>query len=120
MVFAFLLQGIISRCKKLGLSHNLSVTLVFIAFITVCGTFIGVMVPIIWKQAVRFVNDLPRMFGDLQAFIQEVSVVQPLAPYLLNAMDMSSYSLAEQSLHCPLFYMACFILTFLNRLPNML
>ena len=54
VVFAFLLQGLISRCKRLGLSHNVSVTLVFIGFLAVCGAFIGVMVPIIWRQAVRF------------------------------------------------------------------
>lgn len=73
VVFAFLLQGVIGRCKKLGLSHNVSVTVVFLAFVSICGTFIAVMVPIIWKQAVRFVNDLPRMFGDLQALIQSLA-----------------------------------------------
>lgn len=73
VVLAFLLQGVIGRCKKLGMSHNVSVTVVFLAFVSICGTFIGVMVPIIWKQAVRFVNDLPRMFSDLQALIQSLA-----------------------------------------------
>ncbi|MAF16871.1 MAG: AI-2E family transporter [Marinomonas sp.] len=73
VIFAFLLQGLIGRCKRLGLSHNLAVSLVFVSFVTVCGAFIGVMVPIIWRQAVRFVNDLPRMFSDLQGFVQALA-----------------------------------------------
>ncbi|MFD1384016.1 AI-2E family transporter [Rhodanobacter aciditrophus] len=73
VVLAFLLQGLINFLKSIGLSHNLSVTVVFIAFVTACGAFIGIMVPIIWKQAVRFVNDLPRMFGDFQVFVQSLS-----------------------------------------------
>ncbi|MEC8080352.1 MAG: AI-2E family transporter, partial [Pseudomonadota bacterium] len=43
------------------------------SFVAVCGAFIGVMVPIIWRQAVRFVNDLPRMFSDLQGFVQALA-----------------------------------------------
>lgn len=70
VVFVFLLQGLIARLKKLGVPHNLAVSLVFLCFITACGTFIGVTVPIIWQQAVRFANDLPRMFGELQSLIQ--------------------------------------------------
>ena len=73
VVFAFLLQGAINFLKKSGLSHNLSVTLVFLLFVAACGAFIGIMAPIIWKQAVRFVNDLPRMFGDFQVFVQSLS-----------------------------------------------
>ncbi|SBS31867.1 AI-2 transport protein TqsA [Marinomonas aquimarina] len=96
VVFAFLLQGVIGRCKKLGLSHNLSVTLVFLGFISVCGTFIGVMAPIIWKQAVRFVNDLPRMFGDLQALIQ--ALAQEHASYISqSAVDEAVDLLAAEA-----------------------
>ncbi|MBM6549977.1 AI-2E family transporter [Marinomonas ostreistagni] len=73
VVFVFLLQGAIARLKKVGVSHNLAVTLVFLSFITVCGAFIGVTVPIVWKQAVRFANDLPRMFGEIQFFVQALA-----------------------------------------------
>ncbi|RDL45882.1 AI-2E family transporter [Marinomonas piezotolerans] len=73
VVFAFLLQGVINAIKRLGVSHNITVTIVFFAFVAVLGAFIGIMVPIIWKQAVRFINDLPRMFGDFQQFVQSLS-----------------------------------------------
>ncbi|WP_067219489.1 AI-2E family transporter [Marinomonas gallaica] len=91
VVFAFLLQGLIGRCKRMGLGHNISVTLVFLGFLAVCGTFIGVMVPIIWRQAVRFINDLPRMFGDLQDFVQ--SLAQEHSSYVSQASVDEAVSL---------------------------
>ncbi len=62
IVLAFLLQGVVDRLQKVGLGHVTSVFLVFFTFLTSCGVFIAVMVPIIWRQAVRFVQDAPRMF----------------------------------------------------------
>jgi|GEM_PF-3973500 Predicted permease len=73
VVLAFLLQGGVTRLKKVGLGHNLSVSIVFVLFVSSCSLFIGVMVPIIWRQAVRFVNDLPRMFLDLQIFLEALA-----------------------------------------------
>jgi putative permease len=62
IVLAFLLQGVVDRLKNIGMGHVTSVFLVFFTFLTSCGVFIGFMVPIIWRQAVRFVQDAPRMF----------------------------------------------------------
>ena len=70
IVLAFLLQGLVDRLQSLGLGHVTSVLLVFSAFITACGVFIGVMVPIIWRQAVRLVQDAPRMFTDIRHEVQ--------------------------------------------------
>ncbi|TDO96904.1 AI-2E family transporter [Marinomonas balearica] len=70
IVLAFLLQGGVVRLKKAGVGHNVAVSIVFIFFVVSCSVIIGVMVPIIWRQAVRFVNDLPRMFLDLQIFLE--------------------------------------------------
>ena len=62
IVLAFLLQGLVDRLQKIGLGHTSSVFLVFCTFLTACGVFIAVMVPIIWRQAVRLIQDAPRMF----------------------------------------------------------
>ncbi|WP_417527008.1 AI-2E family transporter [Marinomonas shanghaiensis] len=70
IVLAFLLQGLVDRLQSVGLGHVTSVLIVFSAFITACGVFIGVMVPIIWRQAVRLVQDAPRMFTDIRYEIQ--------------------------------------------------
>ncbi|GAB3483644.1 AI-2E family transporter [Marinomonas epiphytica] len=70
IVIAFLLQGVVGKLCRLGLNHTASVLLVFIGFIASCSVFIGVMVPIIWHQAVRLVNDAPRMFTVIQQSIE--------------------------------------------------
>ncbi|WOD07421.1 AI-2E family transporter [Marinomonas sp. GJ51-6] len=66
IVLAFLLQGVVDRLKRLGVGHKTSVFLVFFSFLSACGVFIGLMVPIIWRQAVRFVQDAPRMFTSIR------------------------------------------------------
>jgi putative permease len=71
IVLAFLLQGLVDRLQSLGLGHVASVFIVFFTFMTACGVFIGVMVPIIWRQAVRLVQDAPRMFTDIRNEIQQ-------------------------------------------------
>jgi len=71
IVLAFLLQGLIDRLQRLGLAHILSVFIVFSAFLTACGVFIAVMVPIIWRQAVRLVQDAPRMFTFIRNEVQQ-------------------------------------------------
>ncbi|SBS37469.1 pheromone autoinducer 2 transporter [Marinomonas spartinae] len=70
IVLAFLLQGAVERIKRFGVSHIWSVVIVFLSFLASCVVFIGIMVPIIWEQAVRFVNDLPRMIGVIQQAIE--------------------------------------------------
>ena len=62
IVIAFLLQGLVDRLQRLRLGHLTSVFIVFFTFLTACSVFIGVMVPIMWRQAVRLVQDAPRMF----------------------------------------------------------
>lgn len=70
IVLAFLLQGMVDGLKKMGMGHTLSVFVVFFAFLAACGVFVGMMVPIIWRQAVRLVQDSPRMFTDIRDAIQ--------------------------------------------------
>ena len=67
IVLAFLLQGIVEKIKQFGVSHLLSVTLVFCTFSIACVAFISFMVPIIWRQSVRLLNDVPRMLIEIQA-----------------------------------------------------
>ncbi|MFT2111331.1 AI-2E family transporter [Marinomonas sp. 2405UD68-3] len=73
IVLAFLLQGIVEKLKKIGISHIFSVSLVFFSFLIACGVFIGLMVPIIWQQSVRLVNDVPRMLVELQELLRLLS-----------------------------------------------
>lgn len=71
IVLAFLLQGLVERLTKLGMNHMLAVTVVFLTFVASCLAFIGFMVPIIWQQSVRFVNDLPRMITGIRGAVEQ-------------------------------------------------
>lgn len=101
VVLAFLMQGLVDSCKKLGVGHNVSVVLVFLSFLTVCSAFIAFMVPIIWRQAVRFVQEIPGMFRGVRdgvfAFTEEHSefVNQTTIDELLNSLANESTNLGQ-------------------------
>jgi putative permease len=96
IVLAFLLQGLVDRLQRLGLGHILSVFVVFFTFLTACGVFIGVMVPIIWRQAVRLVQDVPRMFTVIRTEVQQFAAGH--SEFVSqNAIDELTNSLANES-----------------------
>ncbi|TPE55482.1 AI-2E family transporter [Maribrevibacterium harenarium] len=69
IVLAFLMQGVVNKLKGFGLGHTVAVSIVFLVFMAAFGLFIGFMIPIAWRQAVKLVNDLPRMVGELQDLV---------------------------------------------------
>jgi putative permease len=73
IVLAFLLQGIVEKLKKTGVNHAISVSLVFFSFLIGCGVFVGLMVPIVWEQSVRLINDVPRMLVELQNLLRQLA-----------------------------------------------
>lgn len=101
IVLAFLLQGLVDRLQRLGLGHVLSVFVVFFTFLTACGVFIGVMVPIIWRQAVRLVQDVPRMFTVIRTEVQKFAeghsefVSQTAIDELTNSLANESTNLGQ-------------------------
>lgn len=101
IVLAFLLQGLVDRLQLLGLGHVASVLLVFSTFMTLCGVFISVMVPIVWRQAVRFVQDVPRMFTVLRDEVKTFAdgnseyVSQAAIDELINSLANESTNLGQ-------------------------
>ena len=69
IVLAFLMQGVVNKLKSFGLGHTVAVSFVFLVFMAAFSLFIGFMIPIAWRQAVKLVNDLPRMVGELQDLV---------------------------------------------------
>ncbi|MDP0562109.1 MAG: AI-2E family transporter [Candidatus Endonucleobacter sp. (ex Gigantidas childressi)] len=61
LVLAFLMQGIINWLGRMGVVHILSVTLVFVGFVTLLLIFLLVVVPLIWEQVTSLLNEVPRM-----------------------------------------------------------
>lgn len=101
VVMAYLLQGMVEKLKKIGLGHTLSVFVVFFAFLASCAVFIGMMVPIMWRQAVRLVQDSPRMFIDIRnalqrfaegnsEFVSEAAIVE-----IINSLANESTNLGQ-------------------------
>lgn len=101
VVLAFLLQGVVDRFKSIGLSHVVSVVLVFFTFLSAFGVFIGVMVPSIWRQAVRFVQDAPRMIASIRNEILTFAeghsdiVSQSAINEIINSLATESTSLGQ-------------------------
>lgn len=77
VVLAFLLQGLVVKVERFGLGHLSSVIIVFLGFTATCVAFVGLMVPIIWSQAGRFVNDIPRMLTNLQVWLKDLALANP-------------------------------------------
>ncbi|WP_210394893.1 AI-2E family transporter [Motiliproteus sediminis] len=69
IVIAFLMQGLVTKCKRWGLGHNLAVTLVFLAFVGVLAALMLFVIPQIWRQAANLLNELPGMFHQGQELL---------------------------------------------------
>ncbi|WP_421864056.1 AI-2E family transporter [Motiliproteus sp.] len=70
LIIAFLMQGLVQQCKqKLSMSHNLAVTLVFIAFISAFMALLLVVIPHTWRQLASLLNELPGMLQKGQALL---------------------------------------------------
>ncbi|MGO2355165.1 MAG: AI-2E family transporter [Marinomonas foliarum] len=101
IVLAFLLQGVVERLQRLGLGHISSVFIVFFTFLTACSVFIGVMVPIVWRQAVRLVQDAPRMFTVIRNEVQQFAeghselVSQSAIDEITNSLANESTNLGQ-------------------------
>lgn len=101
IVLAFLLQGLVERLQRIGLGHVTSVFIVFFAFLTSCSVFIGVMIPIVWRQAVRLVQDAPRMFTVIRNEVQQFAeghselVSQSAIDEITNSLANESANLGQ-------------------------
>jgi putative permease len=69
IIFAFLMQGLVGKLKGSGLSHLLSVILVFLAFVGVFLSIFLIVIPRAWKQLANLLNELPRMMAQGQELL---------------------------------------------------
>jgi len=67
VILAFLMQGSVSWFKNKGLSHLLSVNVVFCAFFSALLALIFIVIPLAWTQMAKLFNDLPHIFQQIQA-----------------------------------------------------
>lgn len=68
IVIAYLLQWIVTLLEK-KIPHLWAVVIVFVGFLTLFLSFIFVMWPIVWRQTLHLVDELPAMLNRLQTLI---------------------------------------------------
>ncbi|MCW9054166.1 MAG: AI-2E family transporter [Motiliproteus sp.] len=69
VIMAFLMQGMVAKLKQLGAGHNLSVSLVFLGFISAFMAVLLVVIPETWRQLVNLLDELPRYMSQGQELL---------------------------------------------------
>lgn len=93
IIIAYLLQGLVALFLRLGLSRLLSFILVYTLFI---GTFLLVLLvllPQVWTQFGRFVNELPRLISQWQATLM---LLPETYPSLVNEQQLDELILSAR------------------------
>lgn len=72
MMLAFALQGTVSWLERHGVSHILSVSLVFTLFMAVLMVVLLLLLPLVWNQGVNLLNELPRMVARGHLLLNEL------------------------------------------------
>lgn len=69
-IIAFILQGLVTRLTSKGVPGFLAVILVFLLFMGVLIGFLLGMLPLLWTQMTSLAGEAPRMFKELQAYVE--------------------------------------------------
>ena len=69
LVFAFLLQGAVTRLKRWHLPHTVAVMLVFVCFVGVFLLAVIFLIPIVIEQSANLLAEMPRMLRKWQAAV---------------------------------------------------
>lgn len=77
LIFAFLLQGVVSWLERRGLPRLLSVLLVFLIFIGALLALALVVMPLVWNQMIELVREAPRMFASVQDWLDDLQARYP-------------------------------------------
>lgn len=77
LVFAFLLQGVVSWLEQRRVPHTLAVSLVFTGFLTLLLLVILVVIPLVWEQVTHLLNATPGMVRQGQALLVSLPDLYP-------------------------------------------
>lgn len=69
VITAYLLQGLVNSLLRLKVSYLLAVILVYALFISTFMAILFLLLPQVWNQLGRFVNELPRIISEGQALL---------------------------------------------------
>ena len=77
LVLAFLMQGAVNWLEKHGVSHIMSVNLVFTVFMALLLLLVLVVIPLIWNQVSHLINAVPSMVREGQILIKSLPELYP-------------------------------------------
>ncbi|KXS38863.1 MAG: putative permease [Halomonadaceae bacterium T82-2] len=77
LILAFMLQGVVGWLERHGLPRLLSVLVVFLVFLGMLLALALIVMPLVWNQMVDLVQETPRMFTSVQAWLEHMQTRYP-------------------------------------------
>lgn len=102
-VFAFLLEWPVKKVSMLGVNRNISTTIVIAGFVGFMATMFFMAIPVIWKQSIALIKELPEMMSEVKGYIHSLPAQYPnldkeLVNNVMANVDGKFISFLESSL----------------------
>ena len=72
IIIAYLMQGLVGILLRLGVNRRWSFLLVYLVFIGTFVLILFIVLPQVWNQFGRFVNELPRLISQWQSVLMQL------------------------------------------------
>lgn len=82
LIIAFILQGLVSKLKSLGVPELIAILGVFFVFMGILVGFIFGLLPLIWTQVSALASEAPRIIRELQSYLE---LLPQEYPHLVSA-----------------------------------
>ena len=82
LIIAFILQGLVTKLKRLGVPEIAAILGVFLVFLGILMGFIFGLLPLIWTQVSTLAGEAPRIIGELQSYLD---LLPQQYPHLVSA-----------------------------------
>jgi putative permease len=69
IVLAYLTQGLSGQLRKIGFPHWLAVAMAYLVFAGIFFGFIFALLPLVWRQLLSLVSEMPDMLERVQQFL---------------------------------------------------
>lgn len=115
IIIAYLLQTVVNILKSYGISHSISVTAVFSAFLGLFLIALLILLPLLWNQFLALFQEMPAMLHKAQEaiYIQQESLPDFISRESIDAfLETIVNSVKEQGTHL--------IAVSIASIPNML
>lgn len=91
IIIAFLMQGMVTKCVRLGMPHLTAVILAFMVLVASIVLGLLVLLPAMWKQMFNLVAEAPGMIKDGQSLLL---VLPERYPQFITAMQVNQLTAA--------------------------